>query len=216
MKIVTQLFKRFFILLLTSSISFYIFSCTGGTSGLPSTAQDSGVASTTVASAQPPPPQSTSTHAPEGNARRVMIELSLGPDHRELECDENQLPQASILTKEENSDWQLSAKLENNISPNPDENTHFCQKFMSSLGYFQNKPSCDNSLLKFKVQFKNNGLYEGESRNISCEEREIKEGLSLSIELFPVRPDIPTLKKENEKNPHIFQKPPLLPPAAKK
>lgn len=183
-----------------------MLSCTGGSSGPASPSSTVPGSPGTIAAAQPPPPQSTSTHSPTGSARQVMIELSIGSDHQKLECNETHLPQASIWIKEENSDWQLAGEIENNISPHPDETTHFCEKFMSSLGYFQNKANCDHSLLKFKVQFKSNGIYEGESRDITCEEREIKEGLILSIELFPAKPDVSTMKKEQEDKSQFFQK----------
>lgn len=215
-----RFYFKLFILLFTGLTNLYILSCTGGSSGPAAAVNSTDSSSTgTIAAAQPPPPQSTSTWTPVGNSRRVMIELSLGPNHRELECDKTHLPQASIWTKEENSDWQLAEEIENNISPNPDETTHYCQKFMSSLAYFSNKAECDNSLLKFKVVFKNNDLlYEGESRDISCAEREIRSALLLSIELFSTleRSDLPTHQKDEKEAPNIFQKPALQALPAKK
>lgn len=219
MKFVTQLFQKFFILLLTSSISFYILSCTGGSTGpTGGDISDPAAPSTTIANAQTPPPQSSSTWTPVGNSRRVMVELSLGPDGKELECNKNHLPQTSFWVKE-NADWQLLDQIENNFSPNSDETTHYCQKFMSSLAYFSNKAECDNSLLKFKVIFKNNDLlYEGESRDISCAEREIRSVLLLSIELFSTleRSDLPSHQKDEKEAPNIFQKPALQTLPAKK
>lgn len=212
-----RVFHKLFILFLTSLINFYISSCTGGSPNPVGPPSDSpGSISSGGAGAQPPPPQGSSTWTPTGDARRVMLELSLAPSHQDLECDETLSPQVSIWVKE-SADWQFYLELENAVPENPSD-PHFCQKVMSSLAYFKQKKDCDSSLLKFKVNFKNkNGqVYEGESREIACAEREIKEGLSLAIELFPVKPEIPTPAKENDDNPHIFQKPVLLPPAAKK